>query len=40
MENKFLLKTHKQISIKHFEDAKAFIEFSDNIEDVYPNISE
>ena len=41
-ENKyqFLIKNCKDVGTKHFNDSKAFIEYSNNINDIYKNIEE
>ena len=41
-ENKyqFLINKRESIGLKHFTDPKAFIEYSNNMQDVYKNIDE
>ena len=36
----FLIKKRESIGLKHFNDLKAFIEYSNDIQDVYKNIEE
>ena len=36
----FLINERERIWLKHFNDPKAFIEYSNNMEDVYKNINE
>ena len=33
----FLIKKRESIELKHFNDSKAFIEYSNNMQDVYKN---
>ena len=35
----FLIKNYEDVGIKHFNDSKAFIEYSNNINDIYKNNS-
>ena len=34
----FLINKRESIGLKHFKDPKAFIEYSNNMQDVYKNI--
>ena len=36
----FLIKKRESIGLKHFNDSKAFIEYSDDMHDVYKNIND
>ena len=36
----FLIKTREDVGIKHFSDSKAFIEYSNDMDDIYKNIDE
>ena len=36
----FLINKKERIGLKHFNDPKAFIEYSNNMQDVYKNIDE
>ena len=36
----FLIKKRESIGLKHFNDPKAFIEYSNDMQDVYKNIEE
>ena len=36
----FLINKRKSIGLKHFNDPKALIEYSNNMQDVYKNINE
>ena len=38
--NQFLIKKREDIGIKHLNDSKAFIEYSQCIDDVYSNIDD
>ena len=42
METKyqFLIKKREDVGTKHFNDSKAFIEYSNNMDDIYKNIEE
>ena len=35
---KFLINKRERIGLKHFNDSKAFIEYSNDIDDIYKNI--
>ena len=37
---KFLTKKRESIELKHFKDPKAFIEYSNDMHDVYKNIND
>ena len=37
---KFLINERESIALNHFDDPKAFIEYSNDIQDVYKNIKE
>ena len=37
---KFLISKRESTGLNHFEDPKAFIEYSDNMQDVYKNMDE
>ena len=39
-KNKFLINKSESTGLKHFNDPKAFIQYSNNIQDVYKNIDE
>ena len=36
----FLIKKRKNVRTKHFNDSKAYIEYSDDMDDIYKNIEE
>ena len=36
----FLIKMREEVGTKHFNDPKAFIEYSNNLDDIYKNIEE
>ena len=36
----FLINKWESIGLKHFNDSKAFIEYSNNMDDIYKNIEE
>ena len=36
----YLIKKRKKVGLKHYDDLKAFIEYSDDLQDVYNNIEE
>ena len=36
----FLIKKHEDVRTKHFNDSKAFIEFSNNMLNIYKNIED
>ena len=36
----FLIKKCEDIGTKHFNDSKAFIEYSNDVDDIYKNIEE
>ena len=36
----FLIKKHEDVGTKHFNDSKAFIEYSNNMNDIYKNIED
>ena len=36
----FLIKKRKNAGLKHFNDSKAFIEYSNNMDNIYKNIEE
>ena len=36
----YLINIHKKVGLKHFNDPKAFIEYSNDMQDVYKNIDE
>ena len=36
----FLIKKHEDVGTKHFNDSKAFIEYSNNMVDIYKNIED
>ena len=36
----FLIKKRKNVGTKHFNDSKAYIEYSDDMDDIYKNIEE
>ena len=36
----YLIKIREKVSLKHFNDSKTFIEYSNNMQDVYKNIEE
>ena len=38
--NQFLIKERESTELKHFNDPKAFIEYSNDMQDVYKNIDE
>ena len=40
MKYQFLINKRKSIGLKHFDDSKAFIEYSNGIQDVYESIDE
>ena len=37
---KFLINKRESAGLKHFNDSKAFIEYSYDIDDIYPNLEE
>ena len=39
-KNQFLIKERESTELKHFNDPKAFIEYSNDMQDVYKNIDE
>ena len=39
-KNQFLIKKRENIGLKHFNDPKAFIVYSNDMQDVYKNINE
>ena len=39
-KNQFLIKKRENIELKHFNDPKAFIVYSNDMQDVYKNINE
>ena len=36
----YLINKHEKVGLDHFDDPKAFIEYSNNMQDVYKNIEE
>ena len=38
--HQFLIKKREDVGTKHFNDSKAFIEYSNNMDDIYKNIEE
>ena len=40
VKHQFLINKRKNIELKHFNDLKAFIEYSNDMQDVYKNIEE
>ena len=36
----FLIKRRENVEVKHFNDPKAFIEYSNDMQDVYKNIND
>ena len=36
----FLIKRRENVGVKHFNDPKAFIEYSNDMQDVYKNIND
>ena len=39
LKYQFLIKKHEDVGIKHLNDSKAFIEYSQCMDDVYNNIT-
>ena len=39
-QNQFLIKKIENKGLKHFNDSKAFIEYSNDMDDIYKNIEE
>ena len=39
-KNQFLIKKHEDVSTKHFNGSKAFIEYLNDMDDIYKNIEE
>ena len=39
-KNQFLIKKREGVETKHFNDSKSFIEYSNNMDDIYKNIEE
>ena len=39
-KHEFLIKKHEDTGIKHLTDSNAFIECSNNLDDIYENINE
>ena len=37
---RFLIHKRESIGLKHFNDSKAFMEYSNDVEDIYKNINE
>ena len=37
---KYLIKKHEKVSLKHYDDPKAFFGYSNDMQDVYKNIEE
>ena len=36
----YLINKHEKVGLKHYDDPKVFIEYSNNMQDVYKNIDE
>ena len=36
----YLINKHEKVGLKHYDDPKVFIEYSNNMQDVYKNIEE
>ena len=39
-KNQYLINKRKKVGLKHYDDLKAFIEYSNNVQDIYKNIEE
>ena len=37
-KDQILIKNHEYVETKHFNDSKAFIEYSNDMDDIYKNI--
>ena len=37
---KYLINKHEKVGLDHFNDSKAFVEYSNDMQDIYKNIEE